>query len=113
MKKIIVPFFSLLFVALFAYSIGRISAQTVSPPITIQSTVPHTSCVVPPAGTSAYCFASDGLWQSINGATYVQLPSVAGVSSVTVCNAGGTSCGIALTGAVKVNVPSTASTTLQ
>jgi len=50
-----------------------VKAQTVVPPITIQSTIPHTSCALSTTGTTSYCFASDGLWSSTSGGVYVQL----------------------------------------
>jgi len=50
-----------------------LKAQTVVPPITIQSTIPHTACPVAATGVTSYCFASDGLWESISGAAYTQL----------------------------------------
>jgi hypothetical protein len=43
----------------------------------------HTLCTVTPA-TTQYCFASDGLWMSLNGAAYVQLGAVAPVGVVSV-----------------------------
>lgn len=59
-------------------------AQTVVPPITIVApALTHTSCNVT-VGATSFCFASDGLWQSINGAAFVQLgvAAPAGVISV-------------------------------
>lgn len=42
----------------------------------------HTDCAVT-AGVTNYCFAFDGVWESLNGAVYVQLvpASSAGVAS--------------------------------
>jgi hypothetical protein len=66
----------------------------------------HTACTVT-ASTTTYCFANDGLWVSLNGAAYAQVATPAGVTSLTVCNVGGTSCGLPLSGAVTLNVPKT------
>ena len=85
-----------------------VQAQTVVPPITVQSTQPHTACALPPAGSSAYCFASDGLYESINGAAYALVntpPPTAGVLSIAVNG------GTPQTGAVALTIPTTASTT--
>lgn len=84
MRKLLV----VAFVAFAAAFVGNwlsseVQAQTVVPPITIIApALTHTSCNVTPAATS-YCFASDGLWQSLNGAAYTQLGvAVGGVTSV-------------------------------
>lgn len=89
------------------WTVHSVRAQTVVAPITVESTQPHTACTLPPAGTSAYCFASDGLYESISGAAYVLVnPAVtAGVTSVSVNG------GVAQTGAVALTIPTTASTT--
>jgi hypothetical protein len=45
--------------------------------------VTHTSCAVV-ASTTQYCYASDGPYVSINGATYVSmLPGAGGLTAVT------------------------------
>lgn len=68
----------------------------------------HAACVPTPAQTSV-CLASDGLWQSINGAAFTQVGGApTGVTSIAVCNAAGTSCGTPQTGAATVNVPKVA-----
>ena len=57
-----------------------VHAQT---PVALQLTgnAPHTTCVVT-LSTTTFCFASDGLWQSLNGAAYVQVgAAAAGVTS--------------------------------
>jgi len=73
-----------------------LKAQTVVPPITIQSTIAHASCPAIAAGLTSYCFASDGLWQSLNGAAYVQL-GVAAPAGVTSFN-GRTGAVVSVTG---------------
>jgi len=45
----------------------------------------HTSCIVT-ASTTQICFASDGLWLSVNGAAYAQVQSGAVVTGVTSFN---------------------------
>jgi hypothetical protein len=86
----------------------RARAQTISPPIMIQSAIPHTACAVT-ASITTYCFASDGLYVSLAGAAFVPINAPAGVTSVTVCNAAGAVCAPAATGAVTLNIPKTAS----
>jgi hypothetical protein len=90
-----------------AWHLGRVQAQSTTPFTVIAGSLTHTSCPAVAASTTQFCFANDGLWQSINGAAYVQLtPGTAGgVTSVTVCNAAGASCGSAQTGAVSLNIP--------
>jgi len=66
------------------YSLSRpANAQTVPTTLQLTGSAPHTTCAIVPSTTN-YCFANDGLWQSINGAPYVQLtPSTpSGVISV-------------------------------
>jgi hypothetical protein len=42
-------------------------------PVQIQvNSVPHTNCTIT-AGVTRYCFASDGIWESINGGAYAQV----------------------------------------
>ena len=65
----------------------------------------HTLCTVVPS-TTAFCFATDGFWQSINGAAFAQVgASGPVVTSVSVCNAAGASCGTPLTGPVVLSIP--------
>lgn len=56
------------------------TAQTATA-LTFTAQLPHTSCLPVTSGKTQFCFATDGLWQSINGAAYVQLgaSAVAGV----------------------------------
>ena len=80
MKKILV-----IVVLIFAGFLGGIKlakAQVPNNPYQVGvSTATHTSYTLV-AGSTQYCFAFDGLWQSINGAAYVQVtPGVAGVTS--------------------------------
>jgi hypothetical protein len=103
--------------ALAAFSapwVINLRAQTSNP---WQATVSgaHTLCApVSPLGQGTYCFASDGLWVSQNGAAYVQLgaAATAGVSSIAVCNAAGLVCGTPQTGAVSLSIPKTATVTV-
>jgi hypothetical protein len=64
-----------------AWHLGR--AQSTTPFTVIAGSLTHTSCPTVAASTTQFCFASDGLWQSLNGAAYVQLgtPVAAGVTS--------------------------------
>lgn len=96
-------------IAIILWAASPQKAQTVSPnPITIQSTIAHTSCPAVIAGVTQYCFASDGLWVSVNGGVFSQLgvQPLPGVSSVTVCNLSGVTCGAPQTGVVSINIPS-------
>lgn len=79
----------------------------------------HTSCLTPAAGDlGSLCIAGDGTWAwgtSCGGTTlgWVQIPqapcpAAAGVTSLTTCNAAGTSCNPPQTGAVVVDIPKTA-----
>ncbi len=54
-----------------------------STPLTIVAQLAHTSCPVATVGKTQYCFAIDGLWQSLNGAAYTQLGAgTGGVASL-------------------------------
>ncbi|SRR6266404_4278337 len=58
---------------LIGITIGRgARAQTVPTTLQLTGSAPHTTCAIV-ASTTNYCFANDGLWQSLNGAPYVQL----------------------------------------
>jgi hypothetical protein len=46
-------------------------------PFQVAVTGAHTLCAVT-TGVTQYCFASDGVWQSLNGAAYTQLTAGAG-----------------------------------
>ena len=48
------------------------AAQSGSNPFQMTVSGPHTACTVT-AGQTNFCFATDGFWQSINGAAYTQL----------------------------------------
>lgn len=84
-------------------SIGdrSVKAQTASTVLQISGAwATHASCATVPGQTSL-CLASDGLWQSLNGAAYAQV-GVGGVLSVN-----------GKTGAVVLNASTTATTTVQ
>lgn len=61
----------------------RPSVQAQAVPLTIVAALPHTACRPIEPATTQFCFATDGLWQSLNGAAYVQLGAAApgGVAS--------------------------------
>ncbi len=67
---IVLAIWLFLLVGLFA-KYQRVEAQ--STPLTIVAQLAHTSCPVATVGKTQYCFATDGLWQSLNGAAYTQL----------------------------------------
>src|SRR5579863_126235 len=74
--KLVLVAFAFLFVGVW---IGR--AQSTSPWQVSVSAATHTSCTVT-AGLTQFCFASDGLWQSLSGAAYTQIGGgAAGVTS--------------------------------
>lgn len=83
-------------------------AQAAGTPFTITVSGLHTACDPIVAGTTKFCYAQDGLWQSLNGAAYTQLGvgAATGVTSVSVN-------GALQTGAVVITVPTKATTTLQ
>jgi selenophosphate synthetase-related protein len=62
----------------------------------------HTSCTVT-ASTTQVCFATDGLWLSVNGAAYVQVQTGAVVAGVTSIAVNG---GTPQTGVVSLTIPS-------
>lgn len=105
MRKLIVAFAFLVF--LLGMEVGRIVHAQTTVALQLTGNAPHTSCSVT-ASQTTYCFASDGLYWSNTGASYVLVaapPPAAGVTSVTVCNAAGASCGIAQTGPVTLSIP--------
>ena len=86
---------------------GRLRAQSAVLQFT-GAWAAHTACVVT-VGQTSLCLASDGVWQSINGAAFTQLgaavTTAGGVTSVTVCNAAGAACGLPQTGVVQLSIP--------
>lgn len=92
-------------------------AQTPSTPLAGLETVvgAHSTCPLSTAVPTLYCLATDGVYVSIGGAAFVSVtPATSGtvVSSVTVCNAAGTTCQNAQSGPVTLKIPSSASTTI-
>jgi hypothetical protein len=75
-----------LLLAIAVFSVPWVINLRAQAPVPAQfSVIPatlHTACTVI-ATTTSYCFASDGLWVSLNGAAYTQIGVVAvtGVSS--------------------------------
>jgi hypothetical protein len=61
----------------------------------------HTSCTVT-TSTTQVCFATDGLWVSVNGAAYVQVQTGTPAAVVTSIAVNG---GTAQTGAVSLTIP--------
>lgn len=99
-------------------SLGHVYAQnpTLTPSYFTVSTAVVTSattCPAPPAGYLAYCWAGDHP-SMVNSSgvitSLVPTASVSGVSAITLCNAAGASCATAQTGAVTINLPTTAKT---
>lgn len=89
-------------------------AQTTAPWQVGVGTATHTACTVIPA-TTQYCFASDGLWVSLNGAAYVQVQigaPVTGITSITV-NGGTPLTGPAVVLTIPTKASSTTTTTIQ
>lgn len=94
----------LAFFAFAFFRLGKVQAQ--SNALQIQAAATHTSCTVS-TGITQFCFASDGLWQSLNGGAYTQLGVITGgVTSISVNG------GTAQTGAVSITIPSKATTTV-
>lgn len=77
--------FTAILLVLIGVTIGVTGKVVRAQTTTLQLTgnAPHTTCAVVPSTTN-YCFASDGLWESKNGAPYVELtPALTGgVTSV-------------------------------
>lgn len=57
---------------LAAWGVGRAQSLLSNAPFQFQTPGVHTSCTVVPSQTE-FCFAGDGLWQSLNGGAYVQI----------------------------------------
>jgi hypothetical protein len=93
----------------------KVEAQTLPPfELFIDPSQTQAACIVKP-GFTAYCQAFEGPMVSVNGTPFVKIPlaaTPAGVSSVTVCNAAGASCGAAQTGPVTLNIPKTVTVTI-
>ncbi|SRR6266705_1047633 len=72
MKKLFVVFAIALLGGYIGTKIAVVEAQTTPTALQLTGSAPHTTCAVTPA-TTTFCFANDGLWQSINGGAYAQL----------------------------------------
>lgn len=83
-KYLVLAYILALVLTYWAGRVFKVRAQTTAPWQVGVSSATHTSCTVV-TGTTQYCFASDGLWVSLNGAAYVQVqtgtPVAAGVTS--------------------------------
>ncbi len=69
------------------------------------------NCPAVIASTTQFCFSNTGLSISLAGAAWVPVATgtaAAGVTSITVCNEAGASCGTAQNGAVQLDIPKTA-----
>ena len=69
MRRLIIGF---IVGVLLGMLVGTLTKAQSTSPLQIQVVGAHTSCSVT-TGATTFCFASDGLWQSLSGATYVQL----------------------------------------
>ena len=83
MKKTIL---AILLLAIFAFNLARlvkVEAQGAAP-FSFSVSAPHLNCPAVVVGVSQYCFATDGIWQSLNGAAWTQVgvPTVTGVTSL-------------------------------
>ena len=76
MKKQFAVVIILIAVVSFFVGHSHVHAQTTTTPLAITVAGVHTSCLPAATGTTTFCFASDGLWQSLNGAAYTQLGGV-------------------------------------
>ena len=69
MKKILL----LALIVILGILISRhVRAQAAGAPWQVAVSGFHTACTTT-ASTTQFCFAADGLWQSINGSAYVQI----------------------------------------
>jgi hypothetical protein len=66
--------------------ITSVHAQTAGIPASFTVSGSHTACTPIVTGVTTFCLAADGVWQSINGAAYVQLAPVGAASGVTSFN---------------------------
>ena len=86
MKDFLKVMLAVILVGLFAVNAGkfmRVEAQTAAP-FSFSVSAPHANCPAVAVGVSQYCFATDGIWQSLNGAAWAQVgvPVTAGVTSL-------------------------------
>ena len=75
---------ALAIVAILLCCVGVLVRGQTTAPWQVSVSGAHTLCTtLSPLGQATYCFASDGLWVSLNGAAYTQVGVVAvtGVSS--------------------------------
>ena len=85
MKRVLVVMYALgwtVVLLLLLVPLPHSKAQTISPPIMIQSSIPHTACAVT-ATVTTYCFASDGLYVSLAGAAFAPINAPAATGPVT------------------------------
>ena len=73
-------------IAILLCCVGVLGRAQTSIPWQATVTGLHATCTVSPVtvpASTTYCFASDGLWQSVNGAAYTQvgITAVTGVTS--------------------------------
>lgn len=83
MKKVLL----LLLVLAIGWGIGR--AQTPSAPFSFSVSAAHTGCPAATPGVSQYCFATDGIWESLNGGTSVRV-DVQAATPITINSKTGT-----------------------
>ena len=105
-ERVVIGALLLFLIGINAGRLVRVEAQTPAP-WSFSVSAPHTSCPAVAAGVSQYCFATDGIWQSLNGVAWVQVGVQAGgVSSITVNG------GTAQTGPVALTIPTKVAGTL-
>lgn len=69
---------------------SAVEAQSSAVPLTVAVSGSHTSCGAVVSGQTQYCVADDGIWQSIKGATYVQVGATQAPSPITINGKTGT-----------------------
>lgn len=73
-----IAFLAFVFLGGYAYHANEIHAQAATAaPWQVAVAGAHSLCTAV-ASTTTYCFAQDGLWVSINGATFTQVGGVTG-----------------------------------
>lgn len=81
------PFKKMLLATVIASAlfVGYLYGQVARPLViqVVDSALVNTTCPTPSSGVTQFCFAYNGIWQSLNGATYTQLGAAAsgGVTS--------------------------------
>lgn len=91
MKRLAVILAGLLILGLgfFLGQRNTVKAQTSAPPWQVTVSGSHSLCT-PVSGQTTFCFASDGLWQSLAGGAFTQLGGSQAAPTITINGKSGT-----------------------